>query len=229
MAKVPHNKGDAYEAKISDLLKATGMLPPNVVRAGGGAGPDIQFVHRTRVYNLEVKKDLKADYGQKYFRWERVRGWFWALPDPTTDLYDHLGVLEYLNKKNLTPIKHRLPDKSISLVEKKQDQHMFEDRSFVTSASLVSSYYQNKKVYYIQIGDGFGFYSLASDPAGLGVPMFDATLCVRFRAKTIKSAPIHKYGFIAVLKVITARRAAPKQSSFNIEATDSQPFPTIEP
>jgi hypothetical protein len=40
------------------------------------------------------------------------------------------------------------------------------------SAAAIYKNYTQKGVYYIQIGGGFGFYHLESDPIGLGVPKF---------------------------------------------------------
>jgi hypothetical protein len=229
MAIVPYNLGDAYEAKLFGVLAVNRVLPTGAVRAGAGGGPDLQFVHRTKIYNLEAKVDLKADYGQKCFGWTRTRGWYWSNPGGTTELYDHLGVLRYLNDKNLTPIKHRVDDESITATDKSSDQEMFEDRSFKIDIKSLYSYYQDKSVYYIQIGDGFGFYSLGDDPAGLEVPKFSAALILRFRAKTIHSDPIHNYRFYAVLKVDATRKSVPAKSSFSIEESVDQSFPPISP
>jgi|TARA_B100000315_G_C14527615_1_gene564591 hypothetical protein len=44
---------------------------------------------------------------------------------------------------------------------------------------------------------GCGFYHLGADVFYLGTPIFDGSLNIRFRAKTIHSDPIYNYGFLA--------------------------------
>lgn len=225
--KKPYNFGDAYEEKLFDALKTKLVLAPGTLRGGAGGGPDLKFSHRTRVYNLEAKLDLKADYGQKMLRWSITEGWNWCKEDQSTKLYDNLGVLTYLNSKKRIPNKHRKKNSALTMADKKQDQTMFEDNSLHVDINSLRTFYANKKVFYIQIGGGFGFYYLAHDPAKLSVPQFDAEFTLRLRAKTIHSTPVHQYGFYAVLKVRS--RPQPVKSAFNIEAEFKKKFPPFRP
>jgi hypothetical protein len=225
--KKPYNSGDAYEEKLFDALKAKLVLAPGTRRSGAGEGPDLQFSHRTRVYNLEAKLDLHADYGQKMLRWSLTEGWNWCKEDQSTELYDKLGVLPYLNSKGLIPNKHRKENPALTVADKKQDQAMFEDNSLHVDINSLRTFYKGKNVFYLQIGSGFGFYCLADDPAKLGVPQFNAEFTLRFRAKTINSTPVHNYGFYAVLKV--RPNPKPEKSAFNIEAEYERKFPPFSP
>jgi hypothetical protein len=222
----PYNRGDAYEKKLYDALKIKGVLAPGSNRAGAGGGPDLKFSHRTRVYNLEVKLDLKADYGQKMLKWSTASSWSWSKPDKVTDLYDVLGVLSHLNSKKLILNKYNKASSSLTIKDRNDDQKIFEDE-LPMNINALHTYYKSKGVFYIQIGSGFGFYYLADDPAKLVVPQFDAGFCLRLRAKTFHSSPASNYGFCAVLKV--KPKPKPSNSPFNIEINSGYKFPPISP
>ena len=223
--KKPYNKGDEYEDKIFKLMAGKGILLHGCKRAGAGVGCDAIFVHQGKSYNLEIKKDLFADYGQKMLNWNKQDGWFWRTRDEINELYNKFGVLGHIRAKGIIPNKHSKPDKSLTVVDKKEDQHNFEDTGLTVDCEALLKFYGEKNVFYIQIGEGYGFYCLSKDPAGLGVPKFDANFTLRLRAKTIHSEPIHMYGFYAVLKV----RGKPKRSKYNIEDSLQQSFPPIKP
>lgn len=223
MKKGSYNKGDAYEDKIFCILKRKKFLPPNTRRAGAGTGADMPFIHKGKVFILEVKKDKAADYGQKMLKWNSTDGWLWCVDDEVTQLYTELGILKILNNKNLVPIKFSKDKKSITAKDRSGDQRAFEDKIDIPVEALYK-YYKGKNCFYIQIGKGLGFYHLEKDVADLGTPQFDAILKLRFRAKTIRSMPLWNYAFYAVLKI----RFAGIKSKFNLEPSGSQSFPPIE-
>ena len=72
-----------------------------------------------------------------------------------------------------------------------------------------------------------GFYHLGSDPADLGTVKFDGYMLIRFRAKQIRSEPVHNYGLTAVLKYYPTINHASK-SRYNIEEDGEQSFPPIK-
>ena len=224
MTKVPYNKGDAYEANIFKMLESLGLIPEGTKRAGAGAGADMPFLHNGKIFNLEVKKDLQADFGQKYFKWNKNNGWSWALNDQVTNFYTQLGVLTILNNKSIIPNKLNKPDKQITIKDKKEDQKNFEDKIDVPIQALYE-YYKSKKCFYIQIGKGFGFYHLEKDIANLGTPQFNAEIKLRFRAKTIHSEPVYNYRFLVAIKI----KLKTDKSCFNLETTNTQRFPPIKP
>ncbi|MCX6701724.1 MAG: hypothetical protein NTX96_00825 [Candidatus Zambryskibacteria bacterium] len=223
--KTPYNKGDAYEDKIYNLMKTSSILSMGCKRAGAGTGQDSQFTHKGKDYNLEIKLDLLADYGQKMFMWSKENSWFWRTTDEINELYTSLGVLDYVKAKGIIPNRHSKPTNSLTLADKKEDQHNFEDTKFIIDCEALLKYYEEKNVFYIQIGNGYGFYCLSKDPANLGVPKFNAKFILRLRAKTIHSEPVHNYGFYAVLKV----KNKPQKSNYNIEGGFGQNFPPITP
>ena len=221
--KVPYNKGDAYEDKVFRILQQLNFTIPNSRRAGAGGGTDMVLIHKGKRYNLEVKKDLGADYGQKMLKWSDDN-WHWAVDDETTKLYTDLGALAHLNRRRIVPIKFNKDDKDLTYGDKKTDMQRFEDRIEIPLKALFE-FYTGKNCFYMQVGAGFGFYHLAEDVADLGTQQFDAVFRLRFRAKTIHSKPVWKYGFYAVLKV----ESKPTRSKFNLEKLPHQSLPPIEP
>lgn len=222
MSKVPYNKGDEYEQKLFMILFKSKVVFPGITRAGAGGGTDIVLIHKGKRINLEIKKDDKADYGQKMLKWSKERGWYWAVDDEVTRLYTSIGALKHLNDRGIVPIKFNKRNENITPQDKKKDQIAFEDKIQISSNALMK-YYSTKNCFYIQVGNGYGFYHLEKDVENLGVPKFEAVLVLRFRAKTIHSKPPWNYGFYAVLKVVSII----KKSKFNLEKSSSQEFPPI--
>ena len=223
--KEPYNKGDEYEAKIFDILLKRGLIPKGSERAGAGGKADTVFIHANVLYNLEVKNALEVDFGQKILRWSKDKKWHWSEDDDVTQLYTAVGVLDKINEKNIVPIKFNKPNAKITPEDKKLDQNAFEARTDIPFEALVK-YYNGKGVFYIQIGNGFGFYHLGADVANLGTQPFVASLSLRLRAKTVHSTQASNYGFYAVIKI----KAEPKppKSKFNLEPLSSKSFPPIK-
>ena len=223
--KKPYNKGDAYEARIFKLLNRLGLSPFGYSRAGAGGGTDCLFIHQGQSYNLEVKKDLKADYGQRYLKWSENEGWSWCKDDEVSKFYTGIGILDLVERKKIRPNRYLLKKADITLEDKKADQKAFEDRTVTIGPEAFLDYYAKKSVFYIQIGDGYGFYSLKDDPAKLNAPKFEGGFTLRLRCKTIHSRENYLYGFLAVLKPL----GKPNKSSFNLERGKGQKFPPISP
>ena len=217
-----YNKGDNYEQNIFDLLTSKGLIATGTSRGGAGNLTDIKFLHNSQQYNLEVKLDLGADYGQKMLRWNDGI-WSWCVDDPVTSFYTSVGVLDIVNAKNFIPNRYSIPRDEITMQHKKQDQKAFEDKVEIDINSLYD-FYGGKDCYYIQIG-GYGFYHLKRDVLSLGTPQFDCKMNLRLRAKTIHSSPVYKYGFYAVLKV--DKREKTKKSCYDLEQKDGREFPPI--
>ena len=93
----PYNKGDAYEEKIFQICEKKKILAPNFNRAGASGKSDIKILHKGAVYNIEVKADENADYGQKYLTWNKINGWEWSIEDEITNLYDGLDLRKLIN------------------------------------------------------------------------------------------------------------------------------------
>ncbi len=61
-------QGFLYEGRIHNKLKAKKLVPPGFTPAGSDANaPDAMFLYGGKSNKLEVKLDLKADYGQGSF------------------------------------------------------------------------------------------------------------------------------------------------------------------
>jgi hypothetical protein len=217
-----YNKGDNYEQNIFDLLTSKGLIAIGSARGGAGNATDIKFLHNFQEYNLEVKLDLEADYGQKMLKWDNGI-WSWCVDDAVTSFYTSVGVLDIVNAKNLIPNRYSIARDEITAQQKNQDQKAFEDKVEIEINSLYD-FYGGKDCYYIQIG-GYGFYHLKQDVLSLGTPQFDCRMKLRLRAKTIHSSPVYKYGFYAVLKV--DKKEKPKKSCYDLEQKDGREFPPI--
>lgn len=221
------NKGHVYEKTIVDILTKRNIIPDGLAGAGSGPGTDIFFVHGKKTYKLEVKNNVVGpDYGQKrLLPFKTDGGWKWKLAkdEYVTRFYTGLGVLKYLDNKNIVPNKHNKKDSQITEHDKKEDQKNFEDRTFTISSEAFSKFYF-EKADYLQIGNGYGFYHLTDDVAKLGTEKFEGRFILRFRAKTHHSMPVHGYSFFAVLKCSSA-----KKSKYNLEDVRGQEFPPIVP
>jgi hypothetical protein len=121
-----YNKGDTYEENIFNLLKEKGFIIPNSTRGGAGNSADIKIIHNFKASNLEVKLNLKADYGQKMLKWNNA--WNWCVDDSITKFYTELGILDIIEQKVIIPNRYTVPKEEITLEHKKQDQRIFESR-----------------------------------------------------------------------------------------------------
>ncbi len=228
------NEGQKYEDMIFESLKRFGFLYPGTSQMGMAGGVDAIFCHHNMPYNLEIKNELKVDYGQKKLSWNKEKGWSFSIDDDITRLYvKHVKVLEFIQKKKIIPRRYTKPLHEITCQDGKADQKAFEDRIPINIAALWR-YYSEKEVHYIQIGRGYGFYHLDKDIAELGTPQFNCDLFLRLRAKYhdhydrssgfAKPTPWN-YSFFAVLKV----KSKPKRSEFNLEEGRGQRLPPIKP
>jgi len=217
-----YNKGDNYEQTIFEILATRRLVTLNSIRGGASNSVDIKFLHSSGEYNLEVKLDLGADFGQKMLKWDSGI-WSWCVDDSVTSFYTSCGILEIINNKNFIPNRYSIPKEKITFQQKNQDQILFEN-SVEIDINALYDFYSNKSCYYIQVG-GYGFYHLKMDVLSLGVPQFSCKMILRLRAKTIHSVPIYKYGFYAVLKI--DKKGKPKKSCYDIEKKEGRIFPPI--
>ena len=181
------NKGHTYEKKIVKILQDRKLVPEGATGAGSGVGTDIPFIHKNKEYRLEIKNNaIDPDYGQKRLI-PKLSGdkwiWTWSSDEKIVEHYTKLGVLDYLNKKNIIPNKFRIEDSKLSKNQKREDMTNFEDRSYKVSNETFIKYYEDDADY-IQVGKGFGFFHLKEDVANLGTKQFDGEFILRFRAKS---------------------------------------------
>jgi len=181
------NRGHVYEKKIVKILQDRNLVPDGATGAGSGVGTDIPFINKNKEYRLEIKNSaIDPDYGQKRLI-PKPSGktwiWTWSSDEKIVDHYTKLGVLDYLNKKNITPNKIRIENSKLSKNQKQEDMTNFEDRSYKVSNETFIRYYEDDADY-IQVGKGFGFFHLKEDVANLGTKQFDGEFILRFRAKS---------------------------------------------
>ena len=96
--------GFIYEAKIHNKLKSKKLVPKNFVPAGSDSNaPDAMFIYNDKDHKLELKLDLKADYGQGSFDYVNGK---WVLGGAKTAsaeemrrLLKGVGIEDFANKK----------------------------------------------------------------------------------------------------------------------------------
>lgn len=225
------NKGHTYEKKIVQILSEKKIIPDGFAGAGSGPGTDIIFLHNGKKFKLEIKNNATSpDYGQKRLIPEKTNGiwkWNWAPSirnEKITKYYTDLGVLDYINKKKITPNKYRKPDTDLILKDVKEDQKNFEDKTYKISNYAFVIFYDDKADY-VQIGNGLGLFHLREDKAGLGTDKFTGEFILRFRAKRHTTKDFQNYSFFAVLKC----KKVLTKSRYNIESLPGQAFPPIKP
>jgi len=215
-------QGFLYEGKIHNKLKAKKLVPPGFTPAGSDANaPDAMFLYDGRSYKLEVKLDLKADYGQGSLSYD-FKTKQWGLGGAKTasaqemrDLLNAVGILKFVKQKwgdKGAPNKGQIPSKSFTDDMVKSDYARFKDAFLPINTRALWDYYATKKTYYIQVG-GYGLYYMKENPANLPVPQFNPKLRIRIRVKRGGSRPIDNYRFTTALQVVTK----PKKSPYDLD------------
>lgn len=213
-------QGFIYETKIHNALKSKKLVPPNFSPAGSDPNaPDAMFIYNSKKYKLEVKLDLKADYGQGTLDYINGK---WVLggaqnqaAEEMRSLLKGVGIENFVNSRwgpKGPPNKGTKDNKFITKQDVDSDYRRFTDSFLQINSSALWAYYGSKQTYYIQIG-GYGMYYMASNPAGLDIPQFNAGLRIRIRLKRGGSTPIYNYRFTTALQVTSK----PKKSNEDID------------
>ena len=134
-----------------------------------------------------------------------------------------MGVLDYLDKKNIIPNKYRKDDDRLTLKDVKDDQKNFEDKTYTISNDAFVKFYEDKADY-VQIGKGYGLFHLKEDKAKLGTEQFRGEFILRFRAKRHTTKNFYCYSFFAVLKCKKSLR----RSRYSLEEDLNNSFPPIK-
>ena len=201
-------QGFLYEGRIHNKLKMGGIVPRNFQPAGSDPNaPDAKFIYNGVEHKLEVKLDLKADYGQGSFEYSNGK---WILGGAKTPAADELrqlmravGIEAFANKEwgpKGPPNKGTIDNKDFTQEMVASDYRRFTDRFLTIPSSVLWSYYGAKQTYYIQIG-GYGMYYMAANPAKLPIPQFNPGLRIRIRLKRGGSSPIYNYRFTTALQI----------------------------
>jgi hypothetical protein len=213
-------QGFLYEGRVHQRLNARGLVPANFQPAGSDPNaPDAMFIYKGTPYKLEVKLDLKADYGQGSFEYTNGS---WVLGGAQTPAAEELrglmravGIEAFANREwgpRGAPNKGTVNNSEFTQEMVASDYRRFTDRFLSIPSSALHSYYGAKQTYYIQIG-GYGMYYMAANPAGLPVPQFNPGLRIRIRLKRGGSSPIYNYRFTTALQITSK----PPRSRYNID------------
>ena len=213
-------QGFLYEGRIHQKLKAKKLVPPGFTPAGSDPNaPDAMFIYNGQSNKLEVKLDLKADYGQGSFDYVngiwRLGGAKTAAAEELRGLMRAVGIEAFANKEwgpKGAPNKGTIDNKDFTQEMVTSDYRRFTDRFLSIPSKALHSYYAAKQTYYIQIG-GYGLYYMAANPAGLPVPQFNPGLRIRIRLKRGGSSPIYNYRFTTALQITSK----PPRSKYDID------------
>jgi len=106
--------------------------------------------------------------------------------------------------------------------DKDHDYETFKDAYISIDNNTFFKYYNSKKVYYIQIGGGYGTYYLGQDPANLkgftDIIKFDGTIKLRIRKKGSTISPNYRFSTALMID------SNPTKSPFDISQSDSIDF-----
>ena len=213
-------QGFLYEGRIHNKLKAKNLVPRGFTPGGSDPNaPDAMFIRNGVNHKLEVKLDLKADYGQGTLEYSNG---IWRLGGSETPAAEELrglmravGIESFANSQwgpKGAPFKGNVDTANFTQEMVSSDYQKFKDGFLTIPSSALHSYYAAKGTYYIQIGD-YGMYYMAANPARLPVPQFNPGLRIRIRIKRGGSFPINNYRFTTALQVTTR----PGRSSYNID------------
>lgn len=210
------NKGFLYESKINKLLKKYKIQSPSFQGAGADPNaPDSEITIKGVKYKVEVKLDLKVDFGQGSLDYDLKKN-KWILGGAKTESAEQMReflssikVPEIVNKEwgaGGPPRKFTVPLDKFKPSDVAHDYAKFKDRFVDVKASAVADYYSSKKTYYIQIGK-FGLFYMGKDVAKLGVPEFNPKLRLRIRLKRGGSIPIYNYRFSTALQAVSLNKS----------------------
>ena len=213
-------RGFLYERSIFNKLKGKGITPRGSKPAGSNPNlPDAVFIYQGQPYNLEVKLDLRTDFGQGTLNYTDG---IWTLGGASTPeaeemrrLLSSLGTAEFANEewgKKGAPNKGTIQTSDFTQEMVREDYRRFTDKFLSVPLSSLYNYYAAKNTYYIQIG-GYGMYYMAANPGNLPVPKFNGALRLRIRLKRGGSTPIYNYRFTTALQVVQK----PSMSKFDID------------
>ena len=228
-----NNKGFLYEEYIFELLKEENLVPSGFTPAGSDdTAPDCKFIWKNKEYNLEIKLNENADYGQSGLKYNvSTKKWFL---DGKTSIYhrtmrknlENIGVPSFVQKawgSFGTPRLFERASKKEKMTwdDKEYDYNTFKDQYISLDNRTFFNYYNSKKTYYIQIG-GYGTYYLGADPANLRefteIFKFDGSVKLRIRKKGSTISPNYRFSTALMID------KKPTKSSFDISKSDSIDF-----
>jgi hypothetical protein len=209
-----NNKGILYEKKINDILKKNKVQNKSFVPAGSDSNaPDAELRVRGKDYKVEVKLDTKVDFGQGSLEYD-MKSKKWILGGAKTESAEQMrqflrmiGVEKEVNKrwgKFGAPRKYTVDTKKFTKKDVDHDYKTFKDFFVDIPSDAVANYYGSKSTYYIQIGGGYGFYYMSSNPAQIpDIKQFNLKLRLRVRLKRGGSSPLNNYRFSTAIQAVS--------------------------
>jgi hypothetical protein len=195
------------------MLKKAGLQRASFQSAGSDSNaPDAELTLKGGPQKVEVKLDLKVDFGQGSLDYDlEKKKWILGGADTESakqmrEFLEILGVPRIVNTRwgaKGAPRKFTVPTAQFTKKDVDHDYANFHDFFVQVPSDSVAKYYNTKKTYYIQIGGGYGFYWMGRDIANLGVPKFQVNLRLRVRLKRGGSLPINNYRFSTALQAIS--------------------------
>ena len=186
-------KGFLYEAAIHTKLKNKGLVPLGFQPAKSDPNkPDGKFIYNGEIYNLEVKLNMRVDFGQGTLDYTDS-GWVlggvqefkadgvtpragYAAAEKMRQLLRAIGTEEFANRQwgyKKAPNKVKIPnDSNFTQKMKDEDYKNYPSRFKPIDKKSIWDYYAVKSTYYIQIG-GYGLYYMSANPANLPIRRFD--------------------------------------------------------
>ena len=220
-----NNKGILYEAFLYETLKDKGLIPRGFTPAASDSNaPDIKFMWKGNSYNLEVKLDQRADFGQSGLKYRNAK---WELDGNSApahvsmrEMLRRMGIEDFVNSRAGwgglgQPRLFKLKEDNLTptWADKQDDYDKFQDKYIPIPNTTVTSYYKGKNINYIHIG-GLGTYYMGGDPAQMipftNIPRFQADLKLRIRKKGSSSNPNYRFSLALLLA------STPNESEFNI-------------
>ena len=225
-----NNKGILYEAFLFEKLKGERLTPRGFTPAASDSNaPDIKFMWKGNPYNLEVKLNKGADFGQSGLKYKNNK---WELDGDKAiahvsmrEMLKRMGIEDFVNSRAGwgglgQPRLFKLKDEGLTptWADKEDDYNKFQDKYIPIPNNTVTNYYKAKNINYIHIG-GLGTYYMGADPAQMvassNMPRFQADLKLRIRKKGSSSNPNYRFSLALLLA------STPNESEFDIENEDS--------
>lgn len=210
------NEGFLYEQKINKLLKNSGLQAKSFRPAGSDSNaPDALLTLDKKDYKVEVKLDLRVDFGQGSLDFD-LKKKHWILGGANTESGKHMreflesiGVPKIVDKAwgREPPRKFTVPLEKFKNKDVAYDYANFRDKFVNVASDAVANYYASKHTYYIQIGGGYGLFYMGENPAKLDIPEFKPSLRLRIRLKRGGSNPIYNYRFSTALQATALNKS----------------------
>jgi hypothetical protein len=227
-------QGRKYEITCNTKLLQKKLLPKPLSYYGGSdnTAPDGEFLYKGKIYKVEYKLDMKADFGQSTLDYDKKKNRWYVTGKNTKEglqiqeLMRGAGVENLINsnqgwKKSGIPNKFNV-EYRVTKQQAKEDYEEFPNKYVRIDRNSVNKYYAEKDTYYIQIGN-YGLYYMEDNPADLDIPKFLPDLRVRMRLKAggsgLNGVDYYNYRFVCALQIVNPTRII--KSSYDIEKDTS--------